>query len=59
MQIFMGLGSLGVRKEQYDSFLLSIIMSKLPTKVHLQIALVSVKDAREVEELMIVIKGRR
>ena len=52
-----GLESLGVNKDQYGRFLIPIIMSKLPPKVHLQIACVSVKEVWEVEELMNVIKG--
>ena len=52
-----GLESLGVNKHQYGSFLIPIIMSKLPPEVRLQIARVSVRDIWEVEELMKVIKG--
>ena len=52
-----GLESVGVNKDQYGSFLLPIIMSKLPPEVCLQIAHVSVRDVWEVEELMNVIKG--
>ena len=52
-----GLESLGVNKDQYGSFLIPIIMSKLPSEVRLQIARVSVREVWEVEELMDVIKG--
>jgi len=52
-----GLESLGVRMEQYGSFLILIIMLKLPAEVRLQIGRVSVKEVWEVEELMKVIKG--
>ena len=51
------LESLGVNKEQYGSFLIPIIMSKLLPEVCLQIARVSVKEVWEVEELMNAIKG--
>ena len=50
------LESLGV-KDQYGSFLISIIMSKIPPEIRLQIACVSVRTIWEVEELMNVIKG--
>ena len=52
-----GLESLGVNRDQYGSFLIPIIMSKLPYEVRLQIARVSVREVWEVEELMDVIKG--
>ena len=52
-----GLESLGVNRDQYGSFLIPIIMSKLPSEVRLQIARVSVREVWEVEELMDVIKG--
>ena len=43
--------------EQYGSFLIPMIMSKLLMDVCLQIVCVSVKEVWEVEELMKVIKG--
>ena len=54
MQIFVvrGLESLGVNRDQYGSFFIHIIMSKLPSEVHLQIALVSIREVWEVEELI-------
>ena len=52
-----GLETLGVRAEQYGSFLISIIMAKLPSEVRLQIARVTNKDVWEVEELLQVIKA--
>ena len=52
-----GLESLGVRAEQYGSFLIPIIMAKLPSEVRLQIARVTNKDVWEVEELLQVIKA--
>ena len=51
-----GLESLGINATQYGSFLIPVIMSKLPAEVRLQIARVSVKDVWEVEELLTVIK---
>ena len=50
------LKALRVRAEQYDSFLIPIIMAKLPSEVRLQIARVTNKDVWEVEELLQVIK---
>ena len=50
------LEALGVRAEQYDSFLIPIIMAKLPSEVRLQIARVTNKDVWELEELLQVIK---
>ena len=47
-----GLESLGINATQYGSFLIPVIMSKLPAEVRLQIARVSVKDVWEVEELL-------
>ena len=52
-----GLETLGVRAEQYGSFLIPIIMAKLPSEVRLQIARVTNKDVWEVEELLQVIKA--
>ena len=52
-----GLEALGIRSEQYGSFLISIIMSKLPGEVRLQIARVTTKDVWDVNELLHVIKG--
>ena len=52
-----GLESLGISVTQYGSFLIPVIMSKLPAEVRLQIAHVSVKEVWEVEELLTVIKS--
>ena len=52
-----GLESLGINATQYGSFLIPVIMSKLPAEVRLQIARVSVKEVWEVEELLTVIKS--
>ena len=52
-----GLESLGINATQYGSFLIPVIMSKLPAEVRLQIARVSVKEVWEVEEMLTVIKS--
>ena len=52
-----GLESLGVKSEQYGSFLIPIIMSKLPADVRLQIARVTTKDVWEIEEVLSVLKS--
>ena len=49
-----GLESLGVKSEQYGSFLIPIIMSKLPADVRLQIARVTTKDVWQIEEVLSV-----
>ena len=48
---------MGINATQYESFLIPVIMSKLPAEVRLQIACVSIKDMWEVEELFTVIKA--
>ena len=53
-----GVEALGIRSEQYGSFLIPIIMSKLPDGVHLQIARVITEDVWDVNELLHVIKGK-
>ena len=52
-----GLDALGVRAEQYGSFLIPVIMSKLPAEIRLQIARVTTQEVRNIEELLRVIKG--
>ena len=52
-----GLESLGVTPEQYGSFLIPVIMSKLPSDVRLQVARVTAKEVWEVQELLTVIKA--
>jgi len=47
-----GLEILGVHVEQYGSFLIPIVMSKLPADVHLQIAWVTIRDIWEIDELL-------
>jgi len=51
-----GLESLGMKSEQYGSFLIPVIMSKLPLDVRLQIARVTTENVWEIEELLKVIK---
>ena len=51
-----GLEPLGIEATQYGSFLIPVIMSKLPIEVKLQIVRVLVKDVCKVDELMSVIK---
>ena len=52
-----GLEALGVRAEQYGSFLIPVIMSKLPSEIRLQIARVTTQEVWNIEELLRVIKG--
>ena len=52
-----GLDALGVRAEQYGSFLIPVIMSKLPAEIRLQIARVTTQEVWNIEELLRVIKG--
>ena len=52
-----GLESLGVKSEQYGSFLIPIIMSRLPADVRLQIARVTTKDVWQIEEVLCVLKS--
>ena len=51
------LEALGVESEQYGSFLVPIIMAKLPSEVRLQIARITTNDVWKVEELLNIIKG--
>ena len=52
-----GLESLGVTADQYGSFLIPVIMSKLPAEVRLQVARVTAKEIWEVQEILTVIKA--
>ena len=52
-----GLESLGVKAEQYGSFLIPVIMSRLPAEVRLHVARVSTKDVWEINELLKVIQA--
>ncbi|KAK6165454.1 hypothetical protein SNE40_022380 [Patella caerulea] len=49
--IIRGLESLGVKAQQYGSFLIPVIMSKLPSDICLQ------KDVWDIQKLLDVIKG--
>ena len=52
-----GLESLGIGSDQYGSFLIPIIMAKLPPPVRLQIARVTTRDVWDMDELLQVIKS--
>ena len=52
-----GLESLGVKAEQDGSFLIPVIMSRLPAEVRLHVARVSTKDVWEINELLKVIQA--
>ena len=52
-----GLEPLGVKAEQYGSFLIPVIMSRLPAEVRLHVARVSTKDVWEINELLKVIQA--
>ena len=52
-----GLESLGIRSAQYGSFLIPVIMSKLPLEVRLQVARLTTGDVWEVDEFLQIIKG--
>ena len=52
-----GLDSLGVKVEQYGSFLKPVVMSRLPAEVRLHVARVSTKDVWEINELLKVIQA--
>ena len=52
-----GLERLGVKAEQYGSFLIPVIMSRLPAEVRLHVARVSTKDVWEINELLKVIQA--
>ena len=47
-----GLEALGMKAEQYGSFLIPVVMAKLPDDVRLQIARVTTKDVWETDELL-------
>ena len=51
------LETLGVDADQYRSFLIPIIMAKLPANVRLQVARITNKDVWKIEELLKIIKG--
>ena len=47
-----GLEALGVKAEEYGSFLIPVIMAKLPSEVRLQIARVTTRDIWRLDELL-------
>ena len=51
-----GLKSLGVASEQYGSFLIPMIMSKLPDDIRLRVARESRQDVWKIEEILEVVK---
>ena len=52
-----GLESIGVTVDQYGSFLIPVIMSKLPADVCLQVARATAKKEWEIKELSYMIKA--
>ena len=52
-----GLSSLGVSSQEYGSFLIPIIMSKLPNEIRLEIARKSTNEVWKIDELLDTIKG--
>ena len=52
-----GLEALGVSAEQYGSFLIPVIMAKLPVEVRLQVARITTNDVWKIDELIGIIKG--
>ena len=56
--MFANVRGFGHQCHTVRSFLIPVIMSKLPAEVRLQIARVSVKDVWKVEELLTVIKAK-
>ena len=52
-----GLEALGMKSDQYGSFLIPVVMDKLPDDVRLQIARVTTKDVWEIEELLEVLSA--
>ena len=52
-----GLERLGVKAEQYGSFLIPVIMSRLPAEVRLHVVRVSTKEVWEINKLLKVIQA--
>ena len=50
------LEALDVKAEEYGSFLIPVLMNKLPNKVRIQIARVTARDVWKVEEMFQAIK---
>ena len=53
-----GLEALGIGAEQYESFLIPIMMDRLPADVCLQIARITTKDIWEIDELLQVLRTK-
>ena len=53
----LGLEALGISANQYGSFLIPVIMSKLSSEVRLQVARVSARDVWDMEDLLRIIKS--
>ena len=51
-----GLAALNVNSDQYGSFLITIIMSKLPDDVKLRVAREATEEVWKIDDLMNVIK---
>ena len=51
-----GLEALGIMASQYGSFLIPIIMSKLPAEVWLQVARMTAKEVWKIEDLWILLR---
>ena len=56
-RIKINVRGLGVKAEQDGSFLIPVIMSRLPAEVRLHVARVSTKDVWEINELFKVIQA--
>ena len=51
-----GLEAIGVTADQYGSFLIPVIMGKLPADIRLKIARVTTREVWDVEEILQVVK---
>ena len=52
-----GLATLGIRSEQYNSILIPIVMSKLPSEIRLRIARETKDDVWKLDDLLSIIKN--
>ena len=52
-----GLEALGITASQYGSFLIPVVMSKLPAEVRLQVARMTAKEVWNIEDLLDIIKS--
>ena len=48
---------MGISVDQYRSFLIPVVMAKLPAEVRLQIARVTTKDVWQIDELLQAIRA--